>query len=555
MNPDPHLSCELHARLQEAILARTDLTLDGRECHCIGTYLPERFCHVFNNDHGLKRILFDLDHAENLVLDGQGARLVFYGEVLPIRVGFSRNITIKNLTIDWHRPAFTQAEVIASREGELEFQVDLDAYPLYAAGGRLVACDLHGWHTSSLWNLLPFDPARREVSSKAENWHLHQFHRATDLGRGRFRLQAGFTETIPPGVPIVLMHGDRVAPGIFVEESEGVTLENVTVHHAPAMGFVAQLSRNLTLDGFHVEPSGDRLFSTWVDATHFVDCGGRIQMKGCRLRGQFDDASNIHGSFSREAERLGPAKIRLMAIHPQRYGPFAVRKGSGIAFHRPSDMAMVLVTRVVEAKAVNQTTCDVTVADSLPAGELIARLYEPGGLIEIRDCSFGANRGRGLLLNVEHKIVVENNHFHVSGRAIESVPDTNYWWEAGPIEDLTVRNNTFEDCNFGPCGGTLIHLAPELSDGSDPRKGPFHSANQNVARAGEPAKVIKNVRIEDNTIIEHVSAVLYANGVDGLVFARNKIVQSQSYLFRDTGPEIHLGQSVSNADVEGPFKS
>lgn len=551
--PNPHLSSELHDRLKKAIVDHSTLALHGEIHHCLGSYLPERFCHVSNNDHGLKRILFDFDHAENVVLDGEGAKLICYGEVLPIRIGHSRNITVKNLTIDWFRPFFTQAEVTDSGKGWVEFQVDLTQYPLTVSGEQLVAHDGLGWTTSSLWNLLAFDRTRKQVLSLSENWHLHHFHRAKDLGQGKFHLEAAFSEIIPPGVPIVLMHGNRVAPGIFVEESENITIENVTVHHAPAMAFIAQLSRNIRLDHFHVQPSGERLFSSWVDATHFVDCNGQVSLVGCHLRGQFDDASNIHASFSKEVERLGPKKIRLTAIHPQRYGPFPLQKGCGIALHRISDMAMVLVSKVVETRQINQEICDVTLADPLPVDtDLIARRYQPeGNRIEIRDCVFGANRGRGLLLNMEHEILVENNHFHVSGRAIESVPDANYWWEAGPIENLTIRNNVFEDCNFGPCGAELIYLTPELPHGADPRYGVFRSVDAKELLKSEPAQVMKNIRIENNTIVKHSSRILSANGVEGLTFRGNKIIQSKNYPARDRGPEFEIGKSVSQVDIEG----
>jgi hypothetical protein len=102
-------------------------------------------------------------------------------------------------------------------------------------------------------------------------------------------------------------------------------------------------------------------------------------------------------------------------------------------------------------------------------------------------------------------------------------------------------NNFFEDCNFGPCGGPLIHLEPELPDGADPRKGAIRTAGQNDAKAYEPAPVIKNIRIEHNTIVTHSSSLLRANGVDGLIFAGNKIIQSKAYPMRDNGPGYRAG--------------
>jgi hypothetical protein len=354
---DAETAADLHRLVPDAVArGRASIAPPPGEHRCSGTLLPERFCHVSNNDHGIKRILLDVDRAENLVIEGQGAHLVFFGEVMPIRVGFSRNITIRDLTIDWHRPFFTQAEVAASGPGFVEFRADPVLYPLRVDRGRLIARDDQGWRTDTLWNLLPFDPVRREVSSREENWHVNRWHRAREL-----------------------------APG-------------------------------------------------------------------------------------------------------------------------------------------------------------------PENFVEVRDCVFGAKRGRGLLLNMEHRTLIENNHFHVSGRAIESVPDANYWWEAGPFENLTIRGNTFEDCNYGPCGETLIHVGPELPDGSDPRQGAFRTVGD--TESGTPAPVLRNLVIEDNTIIRHSTRILCADGLDGLRFRNNTIRESPKIPVLDAGPAIELGPSVMNTEID-----
>jgi hypothetical protein len=554
ISPDPHLAAQLHKQLLTAVSrGEREWRLPPGEHHIIGTYLPERFCHVTNNDHGLKRILFDVEGADDFTLDGQGAKLIFYGAVLPIRIGNSRRVTVRNLTIDWQRPFFTQAVVTGSGPGWLSFSVDADGYPLRVNAGRLIAFDGFGWQTDSLWNLLPFDPVRKEVSTRIENWHLHHRHKATDEGGGQFRLEAAFAEAYAPGTPIVLMHGNRVAPGVWIEDSQQVVVQDVTIHHAPAMGLVAQLSRDVTIERFHIRPSGDRLFSTWVDAVHLVDCDGLTQVLDCELSGQFDDSANIHASFSRVIRCSEPRAARLQHVHPQRYGPTPATPGTGLAFYRRSDMQRVLVTTVVSSCRINEEISDIVVADDLPtaAAELVCSRFNPDNTVVVRGCRLGANRGRGLLINLEHHILVEGNHFHVSGMAVESIPDANYWWEGSPVQDLTIRGNVFDDCGFGPCGDTLIHLGPELPDGSDPRNGAVRTfPASHKSNAG--ASVLRNVRILDNTIIRHRGRLLHAHGVDGLTFAGNRLVASTRYPVSPADALFDLGDAVNNAHLENP---
>lgn len=548
---DAHATAQLHRLIGDAIAAgRREVRLPPGIHRIDGSLLPERYGAVSNNDHGLKRVLFDVDGAEDFVLDGGGATLLCFGEVLPIRIGRSRNVTVRNLAIDWHRPFFSQAVVTESGAGWLQFEFDPERYPLRVDGGRLIARDGRGWQTDVLWNLLPFHAERREVSTRIENWHLSRWHRARPWDANSIRLEANFIETYAPGTPIVLMHGNRVAPGVWIEQSAGVTLQDVTIHHAPGMGVIAQLSRDVTLERLKVAPSGDRLFSTWVDAAHLVDCAGATRLLACELSGQFDDAVNIHSRFSLVVERVSAREALIRSVHPQQAGSNAAVPGAPLAFYRRDDMVRLRVTRVTAARTVNREFLCITVEDDLPpcGGDLICARYEPESAVEVRGCRFGANRGRGVLVNVEHHCVIEQNHFHVSGRAIESAPDANYWWEGSPVQDLAIRNNVFEDCGFGPCGDDLVHLGPELPDGSDPRAGAIRTA----AAGGPPpalAPVLRRVRFEGNTIIRHRGRLLHAHAVDGLIVADNRVQSSTRYPVVAVDRQVDLGPGVANATI------
>jgi hypothetical protein len=403
-----------------------------------------------------------------------------------------------------------------------------------------------------LWNLLPFDSGRREVATRIENWHLGRWHRAKDEGGGVFRLEAAFAEVYAAGTPIVLMHGNRVAPGIWVEESKQVAVRDVTIHHSPGMGVIAQLSRDVTYERVRVVPSGDRLFSTWVDAFHMVDCDGCSRVLDCEASGQFDDGCNIHASFARVAARRGERRALLQLVHPQRFGRNAATPGATVAFYRRRDLVRVLVTEVVSAVTVNQEVADVSLKDALPVGEdeLVCSRFDPESTIEVRGCRFGANRGRGVLLNMEHRAVVEGNHFHVSGRAIESVSDANYWWEGSPAQDLTIQNNTFEDCGFGPCGEDLIYVGPELPDGADPRAGPLRQTGES-ASGDEVAPVIGTVRVVNNTVVRHRGKLVHAHGVDRLVVSGNRVTDSTRYPVLSPGAQVEVGKGIRDAAVEG----
>ncbi len=517
-----------------------------------GHQLPTRVCQISNNDHGAKPILIDLEGARDFVLEGNGATLHCAGAVLPIRIGNSQRVTIRNITLDWIRPYFTQAEVLDSSPGKLDFHFDPSVYPLAMQNDKLVALDSHDDRTRRLWNLLPFDAARREVSSPRENWHLSNAHRATRLKQDQFRLEAAFPEAYAPGTPIVLMHGDRVAPGIWIEDTQDVVLENVTIHHAPGMGVIAQRSRDLTIDRLRIVPSGSRLFSTWVDAIHMSDCEGNLQIRNCDLRGQFDDAINLHARFTRIGVRTGRCSAYVHTVHPQHAGPTPATPGAGWAFYRRSSLEQISITQVVSVRQMDPTTAEITWADPLPDSheELAGARYHPDSTVDIQGCRFGANRGRGVLINLEHKVSIHHNYFHVSGRGVESIPDANYWWEGSPVRDLAIHHNIFEDCGFGPCGDDQIYLGPELPDGADPHGQPLRATEQPATPCTKP--VLQNVRIENNLFIRHRGRLLHAHGVEGLVFRNNEVQTSTRYPVSHPANLIELGTGMGQHTVESP---
>ena len=58
--------------------------------------------------------------------------------------------------------------------------------------------------------------------------------------------------------------------------------------------------------------------------------------------------------------------------------------------------------------------------------------------------------------------MVEDNHFHNPGAAILIAGDANYWFEAGAVRDVTIRNNHFDNCNYGVWGQACIEISPEI---------------------------------------------------------------------------------------------
>ena len=67
----------------------------------------------------------------------------------------------------------------------------------------------------------------------------------------------------------------------------------------------------------------------------------------------------------------------------------------------------------------------------------------------IKGCRMRGNRARGLLLGSRGRTVIEDCYFHIAGAAILFEGDGNFWYEQSGVRDVTIRNNIFENGNYG----------------------------------------------------------------------------------------------------------
>jgi hypothetical protein len=135
--------------------------------------------------------------------------------------------------------------------------------------------------------------------------------------------------------------------------------------------------------------------------------------------------------------------------------------------------------------------------------------------VTIRNCRFERTNTRGILMTTRRKVVIENNQFYKTGmHAILIADDAASWFESGPVQDVVIRNNVFEECGYNSTPGSyVIAIAPENHD----LVNGFY--------------VHRNILIENNTFKTSVAPLLSAKSVDGLVFRHNKIISSKTVEF------------------------
>lgn len=230
-----------------------------------GTYRfrPEKAMdrHVFITNHdqgGTRKTAFPLLNFDDLTIDAGGSEFLFHGPMIPFFVDNSSRIKLKNMTIDWIRPMFEQGEVIEVRESSFDIRLPTGV-PYEAADGRLSF--EFGGRMEPVWGLHDIDPATKAhafQSGDRISWSSFKKLRITEAGPGVMRVSGPIRHMPKIGNIITMRFGRRENPGIFLMNSTGVLIENVTLHHALGMGLVAQRCADIRLNRFDVKLRADR---------------------------------------------------------------------------------------------------------------------------------------------------------------------------------------------------------------------------------------------------------------------------------------------------------
>jgi len=349
---------------------------------------------------------FLFENVHNLVINGQGSRLIFHGEMQPFTFDNCSNITLKDLSIDWEQPVTTQAEIMKVTNHFIELGIDEKQYPYALENEKLFFIDGNGERKE--WSsTLELDrnerfivPQTGDESCLGKNW---QHYTAEALMPGIFRLNNEFERQPEKRNYLVFKYSSSTHAGVFITNSNNITIKDFTLYHAAGPGILARSSGNLTFDGYRAvpNPAKNRYFSGNDRGLQLINCSGKISIRNCEFAGLLNDAVKIQ-----DKEDAQP-----------------VFKGSSPTSNAQKKQG--------------------------PAEFLIEKN------------AFKNGRSCGLVVNTSGKMVVQNNHFGSSGSAI---------LVSGAANDLLIEGNTFgELCYTGSYQSSeaTITISPENRESAD----------------------------------------------------------------------------------------
>lgn len=486
--------------------------------------------YISNHDQdNPKKVGFALEELQNITIDGQGSEFIFHGRMIPFALLKTNNVVLKNFTVDFEIPAFRQLEVLAVDRAADKVITEIHPKGNHRIEGNRLFATGEGYE-NLLFVAMPF----REDGRLA--------YRRQDVGFSATEIEEvspdtlvvtgwGQTAYTSPGERFALRSYYRPTPGIFMSECKDTFFENITVHYAEGMGLLAQMSENITLDGFSVRLRGDddpRYFTTQADATHFSACKGVISSTNGFYEGMADDAINVHGTYLRVTERVDDHTLRARYMHPQAWGFLWGEPGDTVQFVESERMELVGSHRntIQSIQAVDQPSeigakeFEIRFTEALPSEVSHEGKYGIENLTWTPEVIFSNNvvrnnRARGALFSTPKRVVCEENLFdHTHGTAILLCGDCNGWFETGACREVIIRNNRFVNALTASYQFTnaVISIYPEIPD-LEGQEQFFHSG----------------IVIENNTFEMFDRPILYAKSTNGLIFRENEVVYNNDF--------------------------
>ncbi|MDP0495925.1 MAG: right-handed parallel beta-helix repeat-containing protein [Verrucomicrobiota bacterium JB024] len=404
----------------------------------------------------LDQIALLLADLSNLTLAGQGTELILHKTASALVFRRCRNIVVSGLAIDWENPPYAQGVVVKEYNGALDIQLEPGYDPEQAGTVNMVMRFDSGSRLLDDKEPVTLHCGRKAVSQGSVVLeYVYAPWETFSLGDGVVRMQCNdeagqqLQRALREGDLILLRYGDYRNNGITIMDSDRIALRDVSIYAAAGMGYWANNSSNLHLDGFAIEPrpGSGRLMSVTADGVHFKDCFGVLMMENSTVVRQADDCLNIKSRYHRILEQFGE-RLTLKLWRPNSMVP---EEGERFAlFSAYGEELGSLTLSNIEATddpLVWEAQIDPTAARNWKTdAALLASLDRSPERVVVRNCNLGENRGRGILLQARN-VLIEGNRIHsTSDRAIWVTHDPVRFGEAFPPSQVMIRNNRIIDC-------------------------------------------------------------------------------------------------------------
>ncbi|MEQ8240305.1 MAG: hypothetical protein RIA69_13895 [Cyclobacteriaceae bacterium] len=547
---DPSMSDDLSSLMKEklAMAKGQDVVINFEkgEYHFYPEQAKSEYLTISNNDNGDKKIAMPFFGVNSVRIEGNGSDLIFHGGIIPLVLKGVGESLISDVNIYWDKPFTFEGEVIESSQENGTFTLKVEEQNEYEIRKGRLFFKGYDWELPLGENIVYSKETLRPYyfTSHYEHPWLAQELTAEELSEGIVKFGNVKAKKVPPVGSIWVdkgPHGEnRRYPAIFINDSKNIRIERVNVYASGAMALIAEKSSNITLSKYNVTlPEGSkRMIGVTADATHFVNCKGLISMDSCLFKNILDDATNVQGTYMLVDEVVDANTLKASFGHYQQEGfPFA-SEGDSIRFVSRGDLLPIKVVTVKSVKMDSENDYKIAFNQDISDLDLVNTVAENISFVaavKITNCVVKQNRARSLLISTSKPVEISNNYFSSMMAGIRICGDANFWFESGPVSDVLIKGNVFEDLGIGGHNPqAILQIDPII--GKEFRSNGFYH---------------RNISFTGNTIKTFDRLLVYALSVDGLSITDNKISQTHGY--KEIYPDLsHFDiQNCNNVFISG----
>ena len=408
--------------------------------------------------NGFKYAALAIEDAHDLTVDGGGSTFILHGMMDFAIISRSQNITIRNLTVRCADSCNFQGKVTGTDDGCVTIELEEHA-----------KLHVHGDTFFQKFNDNQYEAMGRTLDYVTETRELRRGSGDNNFGAPLSKLKKtldGNTLKIYD-VPVMPELGDTIVftmsrrcnQAFLSSHSKNVLLEGITVGTCWGMAFIAQKCENITVRGCTVTPDEGRCWSAGQDATHFVNCRGRVVIEDSLFENQLDDAVNLHGIYTVIAKRAENS-ILVKYGHHQATGIDIYSVGDRIQLLDRETQQPLGFATVTAVDVLNDIHTSLTLSEiegEIADGMIVENLSDVTDAY-IRNNIIRNNRARGMLIAAKGHIEITKNSFHSGGAAIQFESDPLRWLECGSVVDVTISDNFFDDCRHGKWSRGVIDI-------------------------------------------------------------------------------------------------
>lgn len=524
----------------------TTLIFPKGEYHFYKEFGEQRQYHLSNTDsldYPLKTIGILIEEQSNLTINGQGSLFIFHGDFMAFALVNCKNVKLQDFSIDYQNPPTTEM-VIDKVEGN-KITYGIPASQTFTIEGHSIF-----WYENSpidgstYWkyqndykcvNVMVYEPhqnriARHELEDSPfyrVNSLKEVFHESNDQMRF-VEVEYGTPrpDFYEKGVRFEFSRNKfRDTSGVFIWQCENVKMNQLNVHFLYSFGWLSQMCKDITFSDcrFESRKESGRLCSSSADLIHITGCAGKVLIENCYFTHAHDDAINIHGAYVQIEKLLDSNSLVAFYAHGQQGGFPQFYPNDKVRICRRDSLrpvAELTVSKSIHPDQFDGRRMEIMFFESLPTELANSSFDEVGYVIEnisytpqveIRDCEFEMIPTRGILCTTKEQALITGNTFKsITMAAVYLSGDSEFWYEAGAIDDMTIKNNKFAPSSYweGKKSAPIIFVEPITVSGPEDDL----AIHQNIriienhfATTPEESIValrVANLEVVDNTFVD-----------------------------------------------------